>query len=115
MSDLRGELRRLIEEWREIGGPHLVFAAGTLERVLDGAAGPADQQLERARATARTLPHADVHVLPVKDLRPHEETRTCWCHPCVEEVDANRPGFVGIVVIHHSLDGRELVETHGVH
>lgn len=54
---------------------------------------------------------ADVHVLPIDDLRPHEETRDCWCHP-----DTQREPYeeAGIVVVHHSLDGRELVERYGL-
>jgi hypothetical protein len=52
---------------------------------------------------------ADVHVLPVDDLREHEPTRACWCAPTVtQEEDADA------VVVHHSADGRELVEAHGV-
>jgi len=50
----------------------------------------------------------DIHVLPMKDLREHDETRTCWCHPKVERVEG------GVVVTHHSADGRELVERHGL-
>ena len=48
----------------------------------------------------------DVHVLPLDDWFPHDETRGCWCAPRVEEVwwtDA-------VVVVHHSVDGRELLE-----
>lgn len=50
----------------------------------------------------------DVHVLPVRDLRAHTERRTCWCQPRVE--------YYGTcaVVSHHSADGRELIERHGV-
>ncbi len=50
----------------------------------------------------------DVHVLPVKDMREHEERRDCWCAPRLE-FEAN-----GCVVVHHSMDGRELVEKHGI-
>jgi len=49
----------------------------------------------------------DIHVLPLNDLREHDETRTCWCQPKVERVDG------GVVVTHQSADGRELVERHG--
>jgi len=53
----------------------------------------------------------DIHVIPLNDLREHEETRDCWCEPRktrepYEEAD--------IVVVHHAADGRELVEEHGV-
>lgn len=43
----------------------------------------------------------DIHVVPIGDLKAHDEMRGCWCHPLVEEyADA-------VVVVHHSLDGRE--------
>lgn len=45
-----------------------------------------------------------VHVLPVDDLREHEETAECWCSPRLEYAG------VGEVVIHNSMDGRELYE-----
>ena len=53
----------------------------------------------------------DLHVLPINDLREHEETRDCWCHPAVtgepyEETD--------VIVTHNSADGRELIEQHGL-
>jgi hypothetical protein len=48
----------------------------------------------------------DVHVLPVNDLRPHEETRWCPCRPSLE-----RPvEGAGVVVVHNSWDGREITE-----
>ena len=51
-----------------------------------------------------------VHVVPENDLRPHIETGTdCWCKPRVEK----HPGH-DVVVVHNSMDGRELVERHGV-
>lgn len=52
-----------------------------------------------------------VHVLPIDDLREHEETRACWCHPTLEEVDGDPDA---VVVVHNSADGRELVEEHGL-
>jgi len=66
---------------------------------------------------------ADVHVLPVNDLREHDETRTCWCRPRIEIEEDFLTALVGqspgsferrVLVVHHSLDGRELVEQHGV-
>lgn len=53
----------------------------------------------------------DIHVLPINDLRDHEETRVCWCAPrCV-----SWPAWQGdVVVIHHSADCREFVEEHGL-
>lgn len=53
---------------------------------------------------------SDVHVLPIQDLREHAETRDCWCQP-----RTTREGIGdAVVVVHHALDGRELVEQHGV-
>lgn len=55
-----------------------------------------------------------VHVLPVDDLRPHEERGAdCWCEPsivdCGQEYDeAGLPtGRPARVIVHHSADGRE--------
>ena len=58
----------------------------------------------------------DIHVLPIRDLREHEETRHCWCRPRVEEgdVDADKQCRNNAIVIHSSEDGRELVEQHGL-
>ena len=51
----------------------------------------------------------DVHIIPLDDLRVHEEIRTCWCVPTfLNEPDSE------LVVVHHSLDGRELIGPHGV-
>jgi len=53
------------------------------------------------------------HVLPVDDLREHDETPACWCKPRVlrdDPDDANEEP----VIVHNSLDGRELVEEHGI-
>jgi hypothetical protein len=49
------------------------------------------------------------HVLPIDDLREHVENRDCWCKPVLSRTDDNR-----ILVTHNALDGRELVERHGV-
>lgn len=45
--------------------------------------------------------HAEQQVLPIDDLRPHEETRDCWCRPVEYE-----PGIWG----HFALDERDLAE-----
>lgn len=50
----------------------------------------------------------DVHVLPLRDLRAHEESRTCWCQPRLEIYGTCA------MVSHNAADGRELVEQHGV-
>lgn len=51
---------------------------------------------------------SDIHVLPVKDLREHEESRTCWCQPVIDLTGRTA------LVVHQALDGRELVEQHGL-
>jgi hypothetical protein len=40
-----------------------------------------------------------VHVFPVNDLREHELTLKCWCHPVLDEI-----------VTHNSMDRREEYE-----
>jgi hypothetical protein len=50
----------------------------------------------------------DVHVLPLGDVKAHRETRACWCAPRTEPVGKCA------VVVHNSMDGRELVERHGL-
>jgi hypothetical protein len=50
-----------------------------------------------------------VHVYPVNDLVEHETGGDdCVCGPDVEFVDGG-----GILISHHSLDGRELTEPDG--
>lgn len=51
---------------------------------------------------------SDLHVLPIEDLREHEETRDCWCGPRLEQEGET------MIVVHNSLDGRELIEAHGI-
>jgi hypothetical protein len=46
----------------------------------------------------------DTHVVPLNDLRPHEETRWCPCRPTLRRESG------GVVVIHNSWDGREITE-----
>lgn len=45
----------------------------------------------------------EVHVIPLLDLRDHEESAVCWCHPTDPENDG--------VWVHKSLDQREKYET----
>lgn len=45
--------------------------------------------------------HAEQQVLPLNDLRPHDEASTCWCGPVEYE-----PGVWG----HFALDGRDRAE-----
>lgn len=51
------------------------------------------------------------HVIPIGDLIEHETGTDdgCPCGPAVEPVELDCGG-VGWVIIHHSLDGRELNE-----
>ena len=51
----------------------------------------------------------DLHVIPIKDLREHQESQKCWCLPKVERVAKDSR-----LIVHNSADGRELVEQHGV-
>lgn len=53
---------------------------------------------------------ADVHVMPVDDLREHDGTRDCWCQPALEQDEEHD----AMIVIHHAADGRELVEQYGL-
>jgi hypothetical protein len=47
-----------------------------------------------------------IHVYPLKDEREHDtgDTTTCWCEP---KLDTEGPE---LIVIHNSMDGRELIE-----
>lgn len=45
-----------------------------------------------------------IHVVPMGDLREHEDSPTCWCKP---EPDPDEPR----VLIHHSMDRREEYEA----
>ena len=42
-----------------------------------------------------------IHILPVNDLKQHEESTTCECLPSVEFENGE------MLVIHNSFDGRE--------
>ena len=65
--------------------------------------------MARRTLDSRAMNERDLHVLPIDDLRDHEESRDCWCAPTVsQEPDADP------VVVHHAADGRELVEAHGL-
>jgi hypothetical protein len=45
-----------------------------------------------------------LHVMPLQDLREHEESDKCWCSP---EIDPEWP----MIVVHNSADRREKFET----
>ena len=44
------------------------------------------------------------HILPVDDLKEHEETIKCFCDPCVQYVDGNT------IITHNAFDNREIKE-----
>lgn len=44
------------------------------------------------------------HVLPINDIKVHEESTTCECEPKVIHENGN------MIVVHNSFDGREGVE-----
>lgn len=51
-----------------------------------------------------------VHILPIADLVDHEDTGSdCICGPSTETVRGD-DGYIGWLVKHHSLDGREARE-----
>jgi len=46
-----------------------------------------------------------IHIIPVNDLKPHEEEGTaCKCEPRVEFLEG------GMLVIHNAYDNREIIE-----
>lgn len=51
----------------------------------------------------------DTHVLPIADLREHQEIRQCLCRPTVEIMYEDLDGQHAVVT-HHSYDGREYFE-----
>lgn len=52
-----------------------------------------------------------IHVVPVDDLVPHDtatDEAVCVCGPSVERVEGDDGD--GWLIVHHSLDGREVAE-----
>ena len=45
-----------------------------------------------------------IHIVPLNDLKEHEESSTCECCPSVEFENGE------MIVVHNSFDGRELNE-----
>ena len=43
------------------------------------------------------------HVIPLDDLREHDESLACWCQPTPDHDEPN-------VIVHHSADLREQYE-----
>ena len=52
----------------------------------------------------------DIHIIPINDLRDHEENEQCWCRP-MEVFDGDEA-----VWCHNSMDRREhTIEQGRVH
>lgn len=51
----------------------------------------------------------DIHVTPTDDFVGHEVTDGCVCGPEARPI-VRDDGSVGWMLVHHSLDGRELRE-----
>lgn len=51
-----------------------------------------------------------IHILPINDLKEHEQSTMCWCKPTVEFTDPSTGQAHEGLCIHNSADGRELVE-----
>lgn len=45
------------------------------------------------------------HVLPINDLKPHEEKSTCACQPKVSNLEHG-----DMLVVHNAYDRREIME-----
>ncbi len=52
----------------------------------------------------------DLHVVPLNDLREHDDRPDCWCAPC--EIFDAASGVV--ILVHNSLDRREHTIEKGV-
>lgn len=50
-----------------------------------------------------------LHVVPLGDAVEHTADDGCVCGPTARPVEAD-DGAVGWIMVHHSLDGRELAE-----
>ena len=53
---------------------------------------------------------ATIHVVPLNDLREHDESDQCWCRP-VEIFDATMDAPV---IVHNSMDRREHTIEKGI-
>lgn len=49
----------------------------------------------------------EIHVVPSNDLREHDTSRNCWCHPTA---DQEEPG----IWLHNSMDRREHTKEKGM-
>lgn len=46
------------------------------------------------------------HILPINDIKEHDELSTCHCKPISEILENG-----DIMITHNSFDGRELMEN----
>lgn len=53
---------------------------------------------------------SELHVIPLNDLIEHDTAGECVCVPASQPVKRD-DGSVGWLMVHSSLDGRELRET----
>jgi hypothetical protein len=65
----------------------------------------ADWAHARTKWASLDLGDNTFHVIPVADLKDHEDSAHCWCKPQVEKSAKGR-----VVVSHNSLDGREFLQ-----
>lgn len=47
-----------------------------------------------------------IHIVPLGDLREHEDSESCWCGP--EELDDDGDE---VVFVHKAMDGRDRYES----
>lgn len=45
-----------------------------------------------------------IHVMPINDLREHEDSDRCWCRPVRDDDEPS-------VIIHNAMDQRETYEN----
>lgn len=55
---------------------------------------------------------AALHVLPIGDLVEHVSDDDCLCGPTAKPIKAD-DGSVQWIMVHHSLNGRELINDQG--
>ncbi len=55
---------------------------------------------EVVREVSWDLAKRTVHILPVDDVREHQETALCWCRPITERVGT------GTMIVHEAFEAR---------
>lgn len=45
-----------------------------------------------------------IHVLPIGDIKKHDESMACYCKPEIKPIEGN------YVIVHNAFDGREWKE-----